>query len=99
MQNISANEAKARFGQLLDTARREPVTIEKHGRAVAVVMSKEDYDEIETMKLERLRLEVQIGIEASKAGSSTRYDASNVGQLAGEIKTAGRKGSTSPDIS
>jgi prevent-host-death family protein len=44
MQNISAHDAKARFGQLLDTARREPVVIERHGRAVAVVLSKDEYD-------------------------------------------------------
>ena len=91
MQNISANEAKARFGRLLNTARREPVTIEKHGHAVAVIMSKEDYDEIETMKLERLRMEAQIGINASMAGQSTKYAANNIGQLATEIKVAGRK--------
>ena len=42
MQSFSAHDAKAHFGKLLDTARREPVTIEKHGRAVAVVISKVD---------------------------------------------------------
>jgi len=46
MQKVSANEAKSRFGELLDKARREPVVIEKHGRAVAVVMSTEEYDEL-----------------------------------------------------
>ena len=91
MQTMAANDAKARFGQMLDAARREPVTIEKHGRAVAVVMSKEDYDEIEAMKLERLRAEVLIGINASKADCSTEYDTNNVGQLATEIKAEGRK--------
>ena len=46
MRAIPANEAKARFGQLLDTARREPVVIEKHGRPVAVVLSTEDFEEL-----------------------------------------------------
>lgn len=46
MRAIPANEAKARFGQLLDTARREPVVIEKHGRPVAVVLSNEDFEEL-----------------------------------------------------
>jgi prevent-host-death family protein len=46
MQNVSAHDAKARFGQLLDSARREPVVIERHGRAVAVVLSKEEYDDL-----------------------------------------------------
>ncbi len=67
MQNISAHEAKAGFGKLLDTARREAVTIEKHGRAVAVVISKEEFDDIEAMKLELLRSEVEKGIAASVA--------------------------------
>ncbi|MBK1702880.1 type II toxin-antitoxin system Phd/YefM family antitoxin [Thiococcus pfennigii] len=50
MQNISAHDAKARFGQLLDTARREPVVIERHDRAVAVVLSKEEYDELNDIR-------------------------------------------------
>ncbi len=70
MRTVSANEAKARFGQLLDTARREPVTIEKHGRPVAVMISKEDYDAIEAIKLARLREQVQAGIESSRLGRS-----------------------------
>ncbi|HGG61235.1 MAG TPA: type II toxin-antitoxin system Phd/YefM family antitoxin, partial [Gammaproteobacteria bacterium] len=59
MAVFSANEAESRFGQLLDAARHDPVVIEKHGRAVAVVLTKEDYDELLDMKLERLRAEVQ----------------------------------------
>lgn len=70
MQNISAHEAKAGFGKLLDTARREAVTIEKHGRAVAVVISKEEFDDIEAMRLELLRAEVEKGITASAAGDT-----------------------------
>ena len=74
MQRFSAHEAKARFGTLLDTARREPVAIEKHGRAVAVVLSKEEFDDIEAMKLERLRWEVQRGIDSSTAGDVVDVD-------------------------
>ena len=39
MKVMSAGKAKNGFGLLIDTARAEPVTIEKHGRAVAVVLS------------------------------------------------------------
>ena len=46
MQRFSAHDAKAHFGKLLDTARREPVTIEKHGRAVAVVIAVGDETEV-----------------------------------------------------
>ena len=39
MKSMSAKEAKNGFGLLLDTARAEPVRIEKHGRPVVVVLS------------------------------------------------------------
>ena len=43
MKTMSAKEAKNAFGLLLDNARAEPVTVEKHGRAVVVVLSVEEY--------------------------------------------------------
>ncbi|MEZ5489028.1 MAG: type II toxin-antitoxin system Phd/YefM family antitoxin [Gammaproteobacteria bacterium] len=46
MKRISAKTAKNRFGQLVDTARAEPVTIEKHGRPVVVVLSIEEYERL-----------------------------------------------------
>jgi prevent-host-death family protein len=39
MIRISASEAKTHFGTLMDKAQKEPVTIENHGRPVAVVIS------------------------------------------------------------
>jgi prevent-host-death family protein len=45
MQNISASDAKTRFGALLDLAQVEPVTIEKQGRPVAVMVSFRTYNE------------------------------------------------------
>ncbi len=58
MKAIAAKEAKNHFGEMLDTVQREPITIEKYGRAVAVVMSAEDYQQ---MKLERLRARLAVG--------------------------------------
>jgi prevent-host-death family protein len=46
MKSMSAAEAKNGFGQLIDIARQEPVKIEKHGRAVVVVISIEDYERL-----------------------------------------------------
>ena len=37
MKLFSASDARRRFGQLLKTARREPVTITKNGRSVAMM--------------------------------------------------------------
>jgi prevent-host-death family protein len=68
MRSIGALEAKNRFGELLDTARREPVTIEKHGRPVAVMLSTEDYHEFEALKLAQLRGEIRKGFDDLEAG-------------------------------
>ena len=46
MKTMSAKDAKNAFGLLLDTALAEPVTVEKHGRPVVVVMSIEEYEQL-----------------------------------------------------
>lgn len=61
MKTMSAREAKNGFGLMIDTARAEPVLIEKHGRGVVVVVSVEEYE----------RLSVQSG-RADKGEAGTR---------------------------
>lgn len=90
MQHVSAHEAKARFGKLLDTARRESVVIECHGRAGAVVLSNEDDDALNDIKLLQLRGEIKQGIADFGRGAYTDYQAEELPQLAERIKTAGR---------
>lgn len=46
MKTMSAREAKNGFGLMIDTARAEPVLIEKHGRSVVVVVSVEEYERL-----------------------------------------------------
>ena len=46
MRTMSAKDAKNAFGLLLDEARAGPVTVEKHGRAVVVVVSVEEYQRL-----------------------------------------------------
>lgn len=46
MKIMSAREAKNGFGLLIDTARAEPVLIEKHRRGVVVVVSVEEYERL-----------------------------------------------------
>lgn len=60
MINIAAREARANFGELMDTAQREPVSIEKHGRAVAVLISSIEYKKIQQ---ERLQAKVTHGVD------------------------------------
>ena len=42
--NVTATEAKNRFGQVLEQAQRQPVVIEKAGRPHSVVMSVAQYE-------------------------------------------------------
>jgi len=53
MQALSARDAKYNFGRLLDMARAEPVTVEKHGRAVVVVVAVEEYARLKAIESER----------------------------------------------
>ncbi|WP_374839509.1 type II toxin-antitoxin system prevent-host-death family antitoxin [Mycoplana ramosa] len=59
---MSAAEAKNGFGHLIDIARQEPVKIEKHGRAVVVVISIEEYERLTGLQTNPLpQVEVQQG--------------------------------------
>lgn len=68
MRRMAAGDAKNRFGELLDAAQSEPVSIEKHGRPVAVVVSAEDYKELEALKRARLRGEIELGLRDVRSG-------------------------------
>lgn len=46
MKTITSVEAQNRFGELLDNAQREPITITRRGRPVAVLLSPRDMEEI-----------------------------------------------------
>jgi prevent-host-death family protein len=46
MQHISARDAKNNFGRLIDDARAAPVAVDKHGRAVVVVLAVEEYERL-----------------------------------------------------
>ena len=54
MQEMTALEAKTRFGQLIDAAQRRPVTVTKNGPAAVVVMSIEDYERKRQSAAQRL---------------------------------------------
>ena len=58
MKAMSAREAKNGFGLLIDTARAEPVLIEKHGRGVVMVISVEEYKRLAGLGRERKAIRV-----------------------------------------
>ena len=46
MISVTSVEAQNRFGQLLDTVQREPVTITRHGRTAAFMVSPKDMQDL-----------------------------------------------------
>lgn len=56
MQTLNANEAKTKFGTMLINIQSEPVEILKNGTPVAVVMSSKDYQVMEELKMELVKL-------------------------------------------
>jgi prevent-host-death family protein len=65
MKTMSAQEAKNAFGLMIDTARAEPVLIEKHGRGVVMVIAVEEYERL-TIRPEAPRKAVGQVTEATK---------------------------------
>ena len=51
MQFVSATEAKQRLASVLDAVQREPVTIRRQNREVAVVLSSLDYRRLTTANI------------------------------------------------
>jgi len=67
MKTMSAREAKNGFGLMIDTARAEPVLIEKHRRGVVVVVSVEEYERLSS-RAEGTRKQKNEAAEVSKRG-------------------------------
>ena len=83
MKIMSAKDAKNSFGKLMEDAQREPVVIQKHGRASAVVVSAEEYKNI---KLERLRKRLAVGMEQANRGEFAEYSLDDlIAELDGEV--------------
>lgn len=55
MQTFTANEAKTRFGELLDLAQREPVKLTRRQRVVGFLVSAQDYEAMRAFYADRLR--------------------------------------------
>jgi prevent-host-death family protein len=59
-------DAQNRFGQLLDTVQREPVTITRHGRTAAFIISPRDMQDLQDARRKR-----SAAVEAFDAWSQT----------------------------
>ncbi len=50
MPIISASDFQKRVGEFSDIARREPVTVTRHGRPSLVLLSAEDYERLKQIE-------------------------------------------------
>ncbi len=53
MLTVTSVEAQNRFGQLLDTVQREPITITRHGRTAAYIVSPRDMEALTAVRNRR----------------------------------------------
>ena len=69
MLTLTANEARNRFGELLDRVQREPVQVTRRNRVVAMLVSPEDYGAMRDFYAGRLgRILAQTAGEAAARG-------------------------------
>lgn len=87
MKSMAAREAKNRFGQLIDDAQREPVTIVKNGRPFAVVQSYDAYQASQDLKLRSLKIAIEEARAEYAAGVGAPFDKAALD----EIKAIGRQ--------
>lgn len=87
MKVMKSTDAANSFSELVDSARDEPVTIEKYGKPVAVVYSYEEAKKLEELKLQQMRDYVAIGLKAVDEGRTQLLTR----DLMDEIKADGHK--------
>lgn len=69
MKEITARDAKNRFGYLLDAVQSAPVRVTRKGRVVGVMMSVQHYERLRGAAWERLTMTMDaLGKEASTNG-------------------------------
>lgn len=59
MLNLTANEAKTNFGDALMKAQQMPVQISKYGNPVAMLVSIDDFQESDSLKMELIKLRIE----------------------------------------
>ncbi|MBY0359389.1 MAG: type II toxin-antitoxin system Phd/YefM family antitoxin [Candidatus Obscuribacterales bacterium] len=74
MKTVTATELKTKTGETLDAAQKEPVSIEKNGRAVAVIIPQAEYERFTRLendywmsRIESAEASGYIGVEATHA--------------------------------
>ena len=75
METLNASDAKREFGEVLLKAQKEPVRINRNGKPVAVMMSALEFEQLQALKEECLKREVQKGLASLETGNVIESDA------------------------
>jgi antitoxin Phd len=71
MLTLTSVEAQNRFGQLLDTVQREPITITRHGRTAAFIVSPRDMDAFNNVLNKRSKAVAELAAWSKRAVAAT----------------------------
>ena len=82
MKTMAAKDAKNRFGQLIDDAQRQPVTVEKNGRPFVVVQSFEDFQMAQQLQMSSLRAAIEEARTEYAEGRGIPFDQAAVKKIA-----------------
>lgn len=69
MVKVTSVEAQNRFGQLIDMAQRETVTVTRHGRTAAFIVSPQDMEELLDARKRRSRAVAELEAWAAKVAA------------------------------
>ena len=78
MITVTSVEAQNRFGQLLDKAQREPITITRHGRPAAFIVSPQDMDELLDARRKRSKAVAEFEAWSRRAAETASADAAEL---------------------
>ncbi|MBK7003903.1 MAG: type II toxin-antitoxin system Phd/YefM family antitoxin [Burkholderiales bacterium] len=90
MITVTSVEVQNRFGQLPDTVQREPVTITRHGRTAAFMVSPQDMQELQSARRKRATATQAFEAFFAQADATLTPAARGLGdaELADLVKTA-----------
>jgi antitoxin Phd len=78
MISVTSVEAQNRFGQLLDMARREPVSVTRHGRPAAFIVSPQDMQELLDARVRRSKAVQALEAWSAQASGKTTHAAAEL---------------------
>jgi prevent-host-death family protein len=69
MEILNASDAKREFGEVLLKAQKEPIGINRNGKPVAVMMSALEFEQLQALKEDYLKKELQKGMASLETGN------------------------------